>query len=285
VEDDRVRCLVSIDSKGYDETETGRVARLDEYPGAAQALAANEPFVFTDLRMPAMDGVELAKSAKHMRPDVDVVIITGYATVETAVECMKFGAMDYVQKPFTEDELRAFVRKTLIKRQDQIAKRLLPKVRITQGGESGSMLMGEFFIPGGVWISQGHCWASLLENGTARVGLDDFAKKLIGRVDAYEMPSLDAVLRAGQPLFAVRQGARIALAQGVAWLKAQSTNDAEGWIAGPSRTAKLIGTTASVICRLEDADYEGHSLGMLRRIGAALNQRVEIRFVPIQRSA
>jgi DNA-binding XRE family transcriptional regulator len=49
--------------------------------------------------------------------------------------------------------------------------------------------------------------------------------------------------------------------------------------------AKLIGTTASVICRLEDADYEGHSLGMLRRIGAALDQRVEIRFVPIRRSA
>jgi DNA-binding XRE family transcriptional regulator len=49
--------------------------------------------------------------------------------------------------------------------------------------------------------------------------------------------------------------------------------------------AKLIGTTPSVICRLEDADYEGHSLGMLRRIGAALNQRVEIRFVPIRRSA
>jgi DNA-binding XRE family transcriptional regulator len=49
--------------------------------------------------------------------------------------------------------------------------------------------------------------------------------------------------------------------------------------------AKLIGTTASVICRLEDADYEGHSLAMLRRIAAALNKRVEIRFVPIRRSA
>ena len=49
--------------------------------------------------------------------------------------------------------------------------------------------------------------------------------------------------------------------------------------------AKLVGTTASVICRLEDADYEGHSLAMLRRIAGALNQRVEIRFVPIRRSA
>ena len=44
--------------------------------------------------------------------------------------------------------------------------------------------------------------------------------------------------------------------------------------------ARLVGTTASAICRLEDADYEGHSLAMLRRIAAALQQRVEIRFVP-----
>ena len=52
-----------------------------------------------------------------------------------------------------------------------------------------------------------------------------------------------------------------------------------------TQLARLIGTTASVICRLEDADYEGHSLAMLRRIAGALNQRVEIRFIPIRRSA
>jgi ribosome-binding protein aMBF1 (putative translation factor) len=44
--------------------------------------------------------------------------------------------------------------------------------------------------------------------------------------------------------------------------------------------ARLVGTSASVICRLEDADYEGHSLAMLNRIAAVLNRRVEIRFVP-----
>lgn len=52
-----------------------------------------------------------------------------------------------------------------------------------------------------------------------------------------------------------------------------------------TQLAKLVGTTGSVICRLEDADYEGHSLAMLRRIGGALNRRVEIRFVPMRRSA
>lgn len=49
--------------------------------------------------------------------------------------------------------------------------------------------------------------------------------------------------------------------------------------------AKRVGTTASVICRLEDADYAGHSLSMLRRIANALNRRVEIRFVPLRRKA
>ena len=49
--------------------------------------------------------------------------------------------------------------------------------------------------------------------------------------------------------------------------------------------AKLIGTSASVICRLEDADYNGHSLSMLQRIAAVLDKRVEIRFVPVRRKA
>ena len=49
--------------------------------------------------------------------------------------------------------------------------------------------------------------------------------------------------------------------------------------------AKLVGTTASVICLLENADYEGHSLSMLRRIAAALDRRVEIRFMPVRNKA
>lgn len=50
-----------------------------------------------------------------------------------------------------------------------------------------------------------------------------------------------------------------------------------------ARLAKIVGTTPSVISRLEDADYQGHSLSMLRRIAAALDKRVEIRFVPAGR--
>lgn len=47
--------------------------------------------------------------------------------------------------------------------------------------------------------------------------------------------------------------------------------------------AHLVGTTASVICRLEDAAYDGHSLAMLKRVAAALDRRVEVRFLPAER--
>lgn len=49
--------------------------------------------------------------------------------------------------------------------------------------------------------------------------------------------------------------------------------------------AKRVGTSASVICRLENAEYEGHSLSMLQRIAAALNKRVEIRFVSVKQTS
>jgi len=48
--------------------------------------------------------------------------------------------------------------------------------------------------------------------------------------------------------------------------------------------ASLVGTTASVICQLEDSDYSGHSLSMLHRIAAALSSRIEFRFVPLGRA-
>jgi glycine cleavage system H lipoate-binding protein len=158
--------------------------------------------------MPLMDGVEVCKSVKHLRPDIDVIIITGYASVETAVETMRYGAMDYVQKPFTEDELIAFTKKALIKRQDKIQKQLKPKVHITHVPASDDFTQGEFAIPGGVFIAKNHTWVSMNQAGIAKIGIDDFAKKLIGRVYSVELPNLGMNVKAGQPLFTIKQGNR-----------------------------------------------------------------------------
>jgi CheY-like chemotaxis protein/glycine cleavage system H lipoate-binding protein len=195
------RKILVLDGYSVDTVETGQEAlglvRMHDYD-----------FVFTDLKMPAMSGTDVAKSVKHLRPDIDVVIITGFATVESAVECMKHGVMDYVEKPFTEDELRVFVRHALIKRRDRIEKQLKPKVHVASPAEIERSVEGEFSIPGGVLISSGHCWASLAEDGTARIGLDDFAKKLLGSIDTIDFPNIGMKVKAGEPLFSVNQGHR-----------------------------------------------------------------------------
>ncbi|MHC1766222.1 MAG: response regulator [Verrucomicrobiia bacterium] len=198
---DSFRKILVLDGYSVDTVQTGQEAL-----GLVQTH--DYDFVFSDLRMPSMDGVELVKSVKHMRGDIDVIVITGYATIETAVECMKFGAMDYVQKPFTEEELRAFVKKSVIKRRDRIAKQLKPTIHMMHRTHPGEIRPGEFSIPAGVLISKGHCWVSLSPDGSVMVGMDDFAKKLVGRVDALELPALGTTLRAGQPMFAVRQKGR-----------------------------------------------------------------------------
>ncbi|MHB8580252.1 MAG: glycine cleavage system protein H [Ignavibacteriaceae bacterium] len=198
---DSFRKILVLDGYCVDTVETGQEAL-----GLIQSH--NYDFVFTDLKMPQMDGVEVTKSVKYLRPDIDVVIITGFATVETAVECMKYGAMDYVQKPFTEDELLGFVKKILIIRQERIQKQLKPKVHITHLAESKHFKTYEFAIPGGVFISPGHCWASMEQNGAVKVGVDDFAKKLIGKIDAIDFPNLGMAIKLGQPLFTIKQGTR-----------------------------------------------------------------------------
>jgi len=195
------RKILVLDGYSVDTVETGQEAL-----GLIQKH--HYDFLFTDLKMPLMDGVEVTKSVKHLRPDIDVIIITGYASVETAVETMKYGAMDYVQKPFTEDELLAFVKKALIKRLDKIQKQLKPKVHITHVPASDDFMKGEFSIPGGVFISKNHTWVSMNQAGIAKVGIDDFAKKLIGKVHSVELPNLGMNVKAGQPLFTIKQGSK-----------------------------------------------------------------------------
>ncbi|MFZ1519831.1 MAG: response regulator [Ignavibacteriaceae bacterium] len=196
------RKILVLDGYSVDTVETGQEAL-----GLIQKH--HYDFLFTDLKMPLMDGVEVCKSVKHLRPDIDVIIITGYASVETAVETMKYGALDYVQKPFTEDELIAFVKKSLIKRQDKIQKQLKPKVHITHMPASDDFTKNEFSIPGGVFISKNHTWVSMNQEGIAKVGIDDFAKKLVGKISSVELPNLGMNVKAGQPLFTIKQGSRI----------------------------------------------------------------------------
>ncbi|MEA2107923.1 MAG: sigma-54 dependent transcriptional regulator [Pseudomonadota bacterium] len=89
--------------------------------GAIEKLQ-KAPFniVITDLKMPGMDGIEVLKAIKILQPDVPVIIITGYSTVDTAVEAMKNGAFDYIAKPFTPEQIIDMVEKALEQRTVQM---------------------------------------------------------------------------------------------------------------------------------------------------------------------
>ncbi|MGD8702747.1 MAG: response regulator, partial [Desulfosarcina sp.] len=92
-------------------------AWLGEEEGYAVTMAASgaealeklesDPFhlMLLDIKMPGMDGVEVLEKAKILQPDLEVLMMTAYATVETAVEAMKIGAMDYLIKPFEPEAL------------------------------------------------------------------------------------------------------------------------------------------------------------------------------------
>lgn len=69
--------------------------------------------VLLDLKMPGMDGMEVLHKLAEIRPDIRVIIITAHGTIESAVDAMKLGAVDFIQKPFSPDEIRSLVSKVI----------------------------------------------------------------------------------------------------------------------------------------------------------------------------
>jgi CheY-like chemotaxis protein len=183
---------------------------IDTVEKGAEALGLirrnDYDFLFTDLKMPGMDGVELTKAVKHLRPDIDVIVITGYASIETAVETVKVGAMDYVEKPFTEDELLGFLKTALIKRQDRLEKQMRHKVRLIKPGTRESKSKFELNVPAGVFVSKQHAWAKIEMNGSVRIGPDDLIRKIFEKIDHVDLPETEQTIKKGETLFAINYG-------------------------------------------------------------------------------
>jgi len=106
---------------------------VDEAASGEDALRALEgdgiDLVITDFNMPVVDGMQLLREIHARRPELPVILVTGYGTVEQAVEAMKSGAYDYVSKPIIDDEMKMVIRRALEERtlrdeNSQLRKRL-----------------------------------------------------------------------------------------------------------------------------------------------------------------
>ncbi|MBN1570743.1 MAG: response regulator [Acidobacteria bacterium] len=100
----RLSCEQILKKSGY-EVETF----ASGINGIERLKQVSPPLLVVDIKMPELDGFEVIKIVRKIDPDVVIVVITGYATIETAVDAMKMGAYDFLPKPFTPSELRLII--------------------------------------------------------------------------------------------------------------------------------------------------------------------------------
>lgn len=149
--------------------------------------------ILTDLMMPEIDGLEFIKLVKEIDPTVIMVMITGYATINTALQAMQLGAFDYLAKPFTRDEL-----KKVIKRASDLALSF-PDKNDDSKQESIEHLEMKSAIKG---IGE-HSWMVMQDDGCVLIGVERPFLINVGRIQTVYLPSEGDEIRQGSTYFQV----------------------------------------------------------------------------------
>lgn len=111
VDDEKNIRLTLSQALGSMGMETETAVNGEEALGRLRAKTFG--LILLDLKMPGMDGMEVLRRVREARPDIRVIIITAHGTIESAVEAMKLGAVDFIQKPFAPKEIRDLVQRVL----------------------------------------------------------------------------------------------------------------------------------------------------------------------------
>jgi CheY-like chemotaxis protein/glycine cleavage system H lipoate-binding protein len=171
--------------------ESFRIETVSSAPEGLERLQQGGiQVVLTDLMMPGMDGMEFLEKVKQQWPAIPVVMVTGYATISTAMQAMKLGAFDYIAKPFTKSELRGIVKRAL---------HLVAEVEVdTPYGEAAGSAAGEPEPgPPGLRTLGRNSWMMMLEDGSVRIGVEETFVKGAGVIQDIDMPHVGDILTQG----------------------------------------------------------------------------------------
>jgi len=164
-------------------------------PDGLERLAAHRyDLVITDLMMPEMNGMELLQAMRAKGYDVPVLMITGYPTIRTALEALRLGAVDYVSKPFTREEVLGPVQRTLRR---PAAPSPAPPAGTAPADADRMATPQPEPVPGDRFFLREHSWAVYQQDGTVAIGIEASFLDTLDRLASLELPSEDDLIEQG----------------------------------------------------------------------------------------
>ena len=126
------KILIVDDDEGVRES-LEELLRMEDYQAnssgsgeeALEALSEGFDLVLLDIKMPGIDGVEVMHEIRKYHPDTRIIIITGYGSLESAIEAIRSGAQDYMLKPYTADEILMSISRALSEKESRTRKEIL----------------------------------------------------------------------------------------------------------------------------------------------------------------
>lgn len=155
--------------------------------GLAMMESRQYDVVITDLMMPGMNGLEFLEQVRKIDAKVRVIMITGYATMRTALQSMRRGAFDFLAKPFTKDELSNMVHRAV---------QHGPMTQRPDAEEEENEVIDPL-SPGKVYSLRNHSWARIEESGLVVIGVENNFLQTIGEIQSVELPSVGDYIEQG----------------------------------------------------------------------------------------
>lgn len=175
------------------KNEPNYLLTLTQSPEESKNLikSNNYHIILTDLMMPEIDGLEILKMAKEKNNLTQVIMITGYATINTALQAMQLGAFDYLSKPFTKDELKRVIQRSV---------ESISKISTESSSKSQTEMKREGQFGGLTGIGK-YCWLMREDDGNVLIGIERSLLYSIGRIQTVYLPSKGDEIRQGSVFF------------------------------------------------------------------------------------